>query len=78
MCGYIWEDRRERLGKEGTAYQDDLKEHFLIHLHEFLVPFVDIRRLLPGVRVVILGSGGVLAVMLAPLDDFLHDGFVDL
>jgi len=67
--------RREE--NKGT-YKDDLKEHFLINLHKLLVPFLDIGSLLTTVGVVILGSGGVVLVMLAPLDNFLEDLLIDL
>jgi hypothetical protein len=60
------------------THQDDLEEHFLINLHELLIPLLDVGRLLPGVGVVVLGGGRVLAVVLAPLEDLLHDSLVDL
>lgn len=68
-----------RWGGEGeNTYKDDLEEHLLVDLHELLVPLIDVGGLLAGVGVVILGCRGVAAVMGAPLDDLLHDGFVDL
>lgn len=60
------------------TYQDDLKEHLLVHLHELLVPLLDISRLLAGIGLVIGGSDGVVAVVLAPLDNLSQHGFVDL
>jgi hypothetical protein len=60
------------------TYQNDLEEHFLVHLHEFLVPFINISGLLAGVRVIILGGGWVVLVVLAPLENLLHHGLVDL
>jgi hypothetical protein len=33
----------------GITYQDDLEKHFLVNLHELLVPFLDVGGLLPGV-----------------------------
>lgn len=68
--------RREEENK--WTYKDDLKEHFLINLHKLLVPFLDIGRLFTTVGVVILGSGRVVLVMLAPLDNFLEDLLIDL
>ena len=53
----------------GSAYKDDLEEHLLVHLHELLIPLFDLGRLLAGVRLVVVGGGGVVAVVLAPLDD---------
>ena len=52
------------------VYQDDLKEHLLVDLHELLIPLFDVGGALPRV--------GVILVMLAPLDNLLEDGFVDL
>jgi hypothetical protein len=60
------------------TYQYDLEEHLLVNLHELLIPLVDVGGLLARVRVVILRSGGVLAVVFAPLENLLHDRLVDL
>jgi hypothetical protein len=60
------------------TYEDDLEEHFLVDLHELLVPLVDVGRLLARVRVVVLGGGRVVLVVLAPLDNLLHNSLVDL
>jgi hypothetical protein len=62
----------------GKTYEDDLKEHLLVNLHEFLVPLVDVGRLLAGIRVIVLRGGRVVAVMFAPLENLLHDRLVDL
>lgn len=62
---------------QGLAYQDDFKQHFLVDLHELLVPFVDVGGL-ATVVVVVAGAGGIVLVVLAPLDDFLQDGLVHL
>jgi hypothetical protein len=43
-----------------------------------LVPLIDVGGLLAGVGVIILGDGGVVLVMLAPLDDLLENGIIDL
>lgn len=50
----------------------------MVYLHELLVPLLDVGRLLAGVGVVVGGRGGVVLVVLAPFNDFLEDGFVDL
>lgn len=60
------------------TYEDNLEEHFLIDLHELLVPLLDLGRLLAGVRLVILGLHGVVAVMLRPLDHLPQDSLVNL
>jgi hypothetical protein len=65
-------------GGSSSTYKDDLEQHLLVHLHELLVPLVNVGRLLARVRVIILRGGRVLAVMLAPFNNFLHDGLVDL
>jgi hypothetical protein len=61
-----------------VTYEDDLEEHLLIDLHELLVPLVDVGALFARVRVVVLGGWWVVLVVLAPLDDLLHDSLVDL
>src|SRR5690242_3686597 len=61
-----------------ATYEDDLKEHLLVDLHELLVPLVDVGRLLTRVRVVVLGGGRVVAVVVAPLENLFHNGLVDL
>lgn len=60
------------------AYEDDLKQHLLVDLHELLVPFLNIGGLLSGVGIIIGGGWGIVLVMLAPLDNLLEDGLVDL
>lgn len=62
----------------GRTYQDDLEQHFLIDLHEFLIPLINIGGLFAGVGVIIGGSGRIGAVVIAPLDDLAEDGFVDI
>jgi hypothetical protein len=61
-----------------VTYKDDLKEHLLVDLHELLVPLVDVCRFLTRVRVIVLGGGRVVLVVVAPLKNLLHDGLVDL
>lgn len=57
--------------------QNDLEQHFLVNLHELLVPLVDIGRLAARV-IVVAGAGGVVLVVGAPFNDLFQDGFVDL
>lgn len=59
------------------TYQDDLKQHFLIDLHELLVPLVNLRRLATRL-ILIAGRGGIVLVMVAPFDDFTQNSLVDL
>jgi hypothetical protein len=60
------------------TYQNDLEEHFLVDLHKLLVPLLDIGRLLASIRLLVLSLGRVVAVVLAPFDDFAENSLVDL
>ena len=60
------------------TYKDDLKEHLLVHLHELLVPLIDVGSLLPRIGVVIVGRSGVALVVLAPVDDLTENDLVDI
>ena len=62
----------------GKTYKDDLKEHLLVDLHELLVPLVDVGRLLTRVRLIVSAGRRVGTVVLAPLEDLVEDGLVDL
>lgn len=62
----------------GETYKNDLEEHFLVHLHELLVPLLNVGGLLAGVGLVVLGLGGVVSVVLTPLDDLSKNGLVNL
>lgn len=53
------------------TYQDDLEEHLLVDLHEFLVPLINIRGLFARIRVILVSGSWVSLVMSAPLDDLL-------
>lgn len=64
--------------RDAETYQDDLEQHFLVDLHELLIPLINVGGLLAGVGVIIGGSGRIGAVVVAPLDDFAEDGFVDV
>lgn len=62
-----------------ATYENDLEEHLLVDLHKLLVPLLDLGGLLvAGVGLVILGLGGVVAVVLAPLDDLSENSLVHL
>lgn len=61
-----------------ATYQDDLEEHLLVHLHELLIPLLDVGSLLTSIRLVILSLRGIVAVVLAPLDHLAKDSLVDL
>lgn len=71
-------DVEEGLDVEVVGGEDDLKQHLLVDLHELLVPLLDVGGLLAGVGVVVRRGGGVVLVVLAPFDDLLEDGLVDL
>lgn len=60
------------------AYEDDLKEHLLVNLHELLVPLLDICSLFAGIGVIISSGGWVVLVVLAPLNNLLEDLIIDL
>jgi hypothetical protein len=63
-----------RLGE--STHEDDLEEHLLVDLHELLIPLVDIGGLLPAVVLIVGRLGGVVPVVLAPLDDLAQHGVV--
>ena len=69
---------KQSLDIEIVGSKDDFKKHFLVDLHEFLVPLIDICRFLTGVRVIFVCLGRVSAVMFTPLEDLLEDGLVNL
>lgn len=60
------------------TYQDNLEEHLLIHLHELLIPVLDVGSLLTVVGILVVSRRGVVAVVLAPLDHLPQNGLVDL
>jgi hypothetical protein len=60
------------------AYENDLEEHLLVNLHEFLVPLFDIGGLLAGVGVIVGGGWWVVLVVFTPLNNFLEDLVIDL
>jgi hypothetical protein len=59
------------------TYEDNLKQHLLINLHKLLVPLIDIGGL-AAVVVVVAGGWGVILVVLAPFDNLLQDGLINL
>jgi hypothetical protein len=61
-----------------VTYEDNLEQHLLIDLHEFLVPLLDISGLLAGIGVVVSGGRGVVLVMLAPLNNLLKNRLINL
>jgi len=67
-------------GKERrrATYEDDLEEHLLVDLHELLIPLINLGRLLAVVVLLLGGLSRIIAVLLAPLDDFLEHRFVDV
>lgn len=71
-------DIEQSLDVEVVCSEDDLEEHLLVDLHVLLVPLVDVGGLLAGVGVVVIARWWVGLVVLAPLEDLLQDGIVDL
>ena len=61
-----------------TTYENDLEEHLLVDLHEFLVPLIDIRSLLAGVGIVVVGRRRITLMVDTPLDNLVENGLVDL
>ena len=60
------------------THENDLEQHFLVHLHEFLIPLVDVGRLFARIRIVVSGSRRVPLMVSAPFNDLLQDRLVDL
>jgi len=60
------------------THKDDLEQHLLVHLHELLIPLIDIGGLLSRVGVVVVGSDGVGTVVGAPLNDLVENSLIDL
>ena len=60
------------------TYKDDLEQHLLVDLHELLVPLLDIGGLFAGIGVVVDGGRRIILVVLAPLNDLLQNGLIDL
>ena len=63
---------------EGTTYQNDLEQHFLVDLHELLIPLVDVGRLLSVVVLLFGRLDGIVAVLLAPLNNLAEHRLVDV
>jgi hypothetical protein len=60
------------------THEDDFEEQLLVDGHVLLVPVADVGGLLARVRVVVVGRGRVVPVVLAPLDDLAQDRLGDL
>lgn len=60
------------------AYQNDLEKHFLVDLHELLVPLLDVCGLLAVLALLFVAGEGVVAVVLTVLDDLAKNSLVDL
>lgn len=60
------------------TYKDNLEEHFLIDLHELLIPLVDIGGLLTVLGVLVVGLGGIVSMVLAPFEDLPKHGLGDV
>ena len=61
-----------------VAYQNDLEKHFLVNLHELLVPLLYVGSLLAGIGIIIGSRRRVALVVLAPFDYFLQNSLVNL
>jgi len=69
---------KEGLDIHVVGSQDNLEEHLLVNLHEFLVPLLNVGSLLTRVGVVVLGRRRVVLVLRAPLEDLLEHVLGDL
>src|SRR3569833_3348276 len=67
------QDRTGRRTVEVTTHEDDLKKNILVHLHELLIPLIDVRCLLTQHKHDNEKQDKVLSVMLAPLDHLAQD-----
>ena len=61
-----------------TTYKNNLKEHLLVDLHKFLVPLINVCRLLTRIGIIVVCGRWVTLVVNAPFDDLVQDGLVDL
>ena len=61
-----------------TTYQDNLKQHLLVYLHELLIPLINVCSLLPRVGVIVVGRLRIGLVVFAPLKNLGQNGLVDL
>lgn len=67
----------ELRGAKGI-YKDDLEQHLLVDLYELLVLFLDIGGLFVGMGVVVIGGARIILVVVAPLNDLLQNGLINL
>ena len=61
-----------------TTYKYNLKQHLLVYLHKLLIPLINVCGLLPRVGIVIVGCLRIGLVVLAPLNNLVQHGLVDL
>lgn len=78
VCDSLAADIEKSLDVHVVGSEDDLEEHLLVDLHELLVPLFNVGGLLAVVGILILGGGGVLLVVVAPLENLSEDGFANL
>lgn len=71
-------DVEKSLDVHVVGREDDLKQHLLVHLHELLIPVINVRRLLARIGIVLLRGDWVVLVVLAPLENLAEDGLGDL
>jgi hypothetical protein len=63
--------------KIGGSYKDNFKQHFLVDLHEFLIPIIDIRRLFIAL-VVLLVLYGIIFMVISPFKNLQRISFARL
>jgi len=78
VCDSLTANVKQRLDVEVVGGEDDFEKHFLVNLHELLVPLLDISCLLARVGVIVGGRGGIALVMFTPFNNLSEDGLIDV
>jgi len=69
---------KESLYVKVICCKDDFKEHFLINLHELLVPLFDVGCLFSRVGIILVASWGIRLMVVTPFDHLLEDSFINV
>lgn len=78
VCNGLATNVEKWLDVQVVGSKNDLEEHFLVDLHELLVPLFNVGRLLAGVGVLIWWWNGVVLVMGTPLNNLLQNSVIDV
>lgn len=60
------------------TYENDLKKHLLVNLHELLIPLLDVCSLLARIGLVITSGNWIIFMVFTPLNDLFQNRLVDL